>query len=607
MPCNGLVFSTEEDFLSRGPTPPDGNPLISDGDLLVAAMPGPARVCARNRDLLRKFEIRVDLGLDAADVIDAEERVIAFSTELDDPADRFTAGDLLTTTGGILPNSALLAGFDLPIREDMGLDALHFVGEHSAIIRLLEVIKERGRDAWLEDPGALREFLKRLEVDIWFSTEGTGFSPQEPWFLDGDLLSARDGTIVAPNAVLLPISVPAGLPDRGVDFGLDAVNADREGNRRSIHYSTEILFEGKPTFTDGDVLEIGNGVVITNATLVTAFEPRAKFLGLDALSFSHAPVCESKITNIGGLKINEMDFGTDGLGDLVNAMGTEPGVATEHPHGRFLPFWGNICDDVTRFRVVYRKLSDGPPSGPNDGTGIAVTAGRGWQVRKPFGPLCLPGGWASTPDGWYDAPTWRSINDTCDDVNLTIWYTQELDGGPGSAAANDIYRVWLVFETTGGVIERESKDHFVQLDNKAPAIKAVRFAEPADPECPKFGPADMPVTLMADIEDEYFWGIRVGIGGDSLPYHFYPRQNYYELPDPDEFANLTSTGTPGLANIRRVNVSDVGALPQKECCYGAPVRAYDRSILGYFNPPFNLVGGFFRSPSVREAYFGYAP
>ena len=30
--CQGLVFSTEEDFVTRAGRPPDGNPIVSDGD-----------------------------------------------------------------------------------------------------------------------------------------------------------------------------------------------------------------------------------------------------------------------------------------------------------------------------------------------------------------------------------------------------------------------------------------------------------------------------------------------------------------------------------------------------------------------------------------------
>jgi hypothetical protein len=120
-------------------------------------------------------------------------------------------------------------------------------------------------------------------VDIWFSTEGTWSPAGTVGFLDGDLLSARTGTIVASNDVLLPVTVPAGIPNRGVDLGLDAITAGRTGSRNTVHFSTELLYAGEPTFTDGDVLRLGNGVVHVHKDLIRCFEPKADFLGLDAL------------------------------------------------------------------------------------------------------------------------------------------------------------------------------------------------------------------------------------------------------------------------------------------------------------------------------------
>jgi len=279
----GVFFSTEEDFVTRGPEPPDGNPIISDGDLLDSA----GQVYMRNSRLLSVFKVRYDLGLDAADVIDVEERLVAFSTELDHPRGMFTAGDLLATNGAILPNSSLLIKFDLPRDLNLGLDAVHFIGKQEAIIKFLTVVREHGREFWLENPEELIEYLKKYDINIWFSTEGTAPFPNAPRFLDGDLLSAADGTVVGRNALLLPSGVPAGILKRGVDFGLDAyaepTRAYKTARERGL-FSTEILFKGQPSFTDGDVLLFGNGVVVTNDVLVGPFRPEAKFLGLDALS-----------------------------------------------------------------------------------------------------------------------------------------------------------------------------------------------------------------------------------------------------------------------------------------------------------------------------------
>lgn len=275
-----VFFSTEEDFITHGPVPPDGNSLISDGDLL-----GPGCIVfARNRELLAAFEMELDLGLDAVDVIDTERPLIAFSAELDDPLGRFTAGDLLVTNGVVIPNKALLVKLEIQ-RIDFGLDAVHFVGDPDNIINFLDNAYMVSRDEYLRNPGILPEMLNNYGIDIWFSTEGTATEIENPLFLDGDLLSARYGIKVVPNVVLLTSSLPAGIPSRGVDFGLDAVTAGRDGKRDLIRFSTEIRYEGDPAFGDGDVLILGDGVACTNKDLIHCFEPETSELGLDAISF----------------------------------------------------------------------------------------------------------------------------------------------------------------------------------------------------------------------------------------------------------------------------------------------------------------------------------
>jgi hypothetical protein len=292
--CQELAFSTEEDFVTQGPVPPDGNPLISDGDLLAkghnSAGALVCSVCARNRDLLMPFQVMQDLGLDAVDVLDVETNLAAFSTELDSSnAGQFTAGDLLFTNGAILPNQSLLQLFGVPF--DAGLDSVQLIGEMDSILMFAAEIAKFPRAYWIEAPGALAQLFERYQVDIWFSTEAT-FSPAtHPGFLDGDLLSAATGTIVIPNKDLLPLSVPAGITERGVDFGLDAFASSRELDSRLMYFSTEILYQmGPPSFTDGDVLLTGNGVGIPHPDLLNCFEPAADFLGLDALSMNIPPM-----------------------------------------------------------------------------------------------------------------------------------------------------------------------------------------------------------------------------------------------------------------------------------------------------------------------------
>jgi hypothetical protein len=285
-PIVHIFFSVEEDFVNQDPVPGFGNPIISDGDLLNKE----GSVYMRNLELLKEFEVEFDLGLDAADVIDIEGGFVAFSTELDDPKGEFTAGDLLATNGAILPNSALLYAFGTPRNLDLGLDAVHFKGKKEAIIECFEKVKEEGRKYWLEKPEALIELLEDGDIDIWFSTEGTEpkwENLEDPLFLDGDLLSVARGTIVIPNSELLPPSVPAGIPERGCDFGLDAYTLDiREEDYELFVFSTEILYLRELGFTDGDVLEQGDGIMLAHEKLIHQFNPPNRWInvGLDALS-----------------------------------------------------------------------------------------------------------------------------------------------------------------------------------------------------------------------------------------------------------------------------------------------------------------------------------
>lgn len=282
--CKDFAFSTEEDFLSQGPIPPDGSPIISDGDLLGKNH----TVCMRNRDLLHVHDVdpSIDLGLDAADVLYIDRKLVAFSTSLDAPGKRFTAGDLLTTWGAEIPNQALLTKFQ--IQGDRGLDAVHFVGDWKQIINFNDFAATIPREMWLEDPGLLVRMLREYGIDIWFSIEGTEQLAATTPVYDGDLLSAAQGMVVARNEQLLPPSVPAGIQTGGVDFGLDAFTASRSFHPDELkpekgHFSTEILYRGEIMFTDGDVLHVGDGIAYHDSGLTAPFEPLADFLGTDAV------------------------------------------------------------------------------------------------------------------------------------------------------------------------------------------------------------------------------------------------------------------------------------------------------------------------------------
>ena len=142
--CQGGAFSTEEDFMMQRGEPYDGNPYISDGDVLSPT----GQLCARNRELLARFDVREDLGLDALhlmpNLLGENEHVVAFSTELDDPNGNFTAGDLLFTTGAILRNEVLVKPFGIP--NNVGLDGVDIVGSDDAVRRLVIFIGQSQGD-----------------------------------------------------------------------------------------------------------------------------------------------------------------------------------------------------------------------------------------------------------------------------------------------------------------------------------------------------------------------------------------------------------------------------------------------------------------------------
>jgi hypothetical protein len=214
--CDAGAFSTEEDFVMQRGEPFDGNPYISDGDLLSTT----GQVCARNADLLRVYDVRPDLGLDAVDIIDVRDRVVAFSTELDSPLGNFGAGDVLFTTGGVIPNAALL--FPFGVRHDVGLDEVKLMGDPERIRRFVEVVRGTPPDKLTD--GGLQQLLKELNVDLWFSIEGTAEGREGLLLTDGDILAAS-GVVVRRNSDLFVVSIPAGVPTRGVDMGIDAYTA----------------------------------------------------------------------------------------------------------------------------------------------------------------------------------------------------------------------------------------------------------------------------------------------------------------------------------------------------------------------------------------------
>lgn len=617
MPERGVYFSTEEDFMVPV-EPPDGNPIISDGDLLHSS----GQVYMRNFQLLEKFGVKYDLGLDAADVLNAFDRIVAFSTELDHPDGAFTAGDLLTTTGAVIPNAGLLAAFNISPELDLGLDAVQFVGREDRIMKFLDIVRERGRRYWQEDPGRVPGYLREYDIDIWFSTEGTGPYPQRPRFLDGDLLSAATGNIVLSNHDALPNTVPAGIPDRGVDFGMDAVTCQvREGQekqelRENIFYSTEILFEGRPLFTDGDVLRAGNGVAMINEELIRGFRPKTDFLGLDALSVwvsAPPPMCV-KIREIGGISVTDINPG-DGLATgLKSPFGQWVTI-----HG-CLPEISEVPPSQYEYRVQYRMASETiwhpilMRKSVLRHSSLSPT-GIGWQVLRPSGGSCTPSlankveRWIEgsdydtdgNPDGWNKLDEYWEDCKCKPDMPLVIWNTYGYGGDPDGRRPDGKYWLRLTLrKISQPATEIHSPEVLMVLDNTAPDplhMELKNFTTGKVLQCKvPASTADIIISIVGQARDDHFSHyILRWTGGDvhtwkSIPLSpaeivISPKYRSYDSGRTDlgmqgttpSFATDVPLGTYNFTQ----EYKNAKGTPPIPCGYTVQLKVYDRTIRGY--------------------------
>lgn len=585
--CARGAFSTEEDFVMQEGEAYDGDPYVSDGDVL--SLDG--QVCARNQDLLVPFftgRYIPDLGLDALDILDTEHRLVAFSTELDDPDGSFTAGDLLFTNGAIIPNFALVMHFG--IDHDIGLDAVQIMGAWENVRAFANGIAGYGRGRFIENPDLLKELLAEYKVDIWFSVEQT-FGPADgPIILDGDLLTAT-GTVIAKQNSLLGASIPAGIPIRGVDFGLDAVATERTLSRRvgltRLRQSTEILYRAAVAFTDGDVLRLGGAVETPNEVLVNPFHPAADFLGLDALTGTQPfPEPEPMITNIGGKSVWDMAGGVVVPGDPGSGLYVPPAGQPQQPFGMFVPIDGYVPAGVYEFRVAFRKAGDPIPP-PGTAAGIRTS----WTVQHWTGSGCedMMAPYTDDGSGWFKNSEYRQhryIDGFCPDsgVILAVWDTLN---DPNVTDKDGHYVIWLEWRMApAGPAIRETMEHHVQLDNTLPDVSQIELrtleGEEVEP-CGGAGSGVHQFEVFGEIHDDYFGGYRIRVAGGNPPGNvFYGWHNWWD--GSPYVANLNNQGTTpaGLQLLRPIDMNDLGA-SFTNCCYLLEVWASDVSIRHSFD------------------------
>jgi hypothetical protein len=353
--------------------------------------------------------------------------------------------------------------------------------------------------------------------------------------------------------------------------------------RRSIRFSTEILYENRISFTDGDVLVSGSGTVeYTNYDLIDCFEPKAKFLGLDALHIGLDAVEEDEpyITKIGHRPTGDIDGGSVSIGG--GGTGLADYLSYDRPFGGWVPIHGHIPSGIHEFRVVFRKASTPRPS-PAAAPGIAVAASIGWTMDEWDGFACqaLTSTHSSDGNGWFDAAEYLNLtSDPCNaNMALTVWDTDDL-----GADKDEHFVIWMQWRTLADplTIVEEDFDHHIQLDNTDPEILALGIPGGA---CTGYGPATMPITPTANVYDAHFWRYQVRLfGGDPPDHEDYPN-SYYNL-DP----NFGPTGSGGGdADLYPVDVADLDPLSIVDCCYGLRLRVRDRTIICSFTPGENAM------------------
>lgn len=622
--CAGILFSTSEDFESQSLA---ANRVVSDGDLL-ALQGRTTSICRRNAELLQIFQVTRDLGLDAAHAIRGAEgrelRLVAFSTELDDPNGNFGAGDLLFDNGAIVPHVALIAGFDVPRNLDLGLDAVEFEGPPEAVIELVAQLREVGAERLRQQPEILRELLGSLDVDILFSTEGTGPTPQKPLFLDGDLLSARRAVIVRENATLLR-SLPAGIPG-GADFGLDAyaTGVDPVELAPVELFSTEIVNKASPGFTDGDVLTPGPRVYLQNLDMLATLEPPIEDLGLDALSAGPERVaCQltPTITEISGVRTADPGAGGAWLDASGFALDTVNGRFSR-PFARDIAIAGIVptlrsCErlDQIQYKVEYQL-----PAGRWEP--IVFTEADRWQrIVEPF---CIrrddryaSDAGANVTDGWFSVADYRrSARCGGEDHDLAYWNSTDfINDANGSVS----FRLTLRDVSDGRVAVGSPVE--VRIDNEtitrndadlAAGDISFELYEPSTPD-PR-GPCDL-YDNQCRIQSEADEDVRIKVRGHVFDAFF---REYSLCWGGGEFFGCTGRGfdiSGDRYDSARPEIGDSGTLPRVArdvylgtvnlsdahrrvtgeplpavCGFYIRLSAWDRPIVGSFSAPRNRFG-----------------
>jgi hypothetical protein len=319
---------------------------------------------------------------------------------------------------------------------------------------------------------------------------------------------------------------------------------------------------------------------------------------------------EPRITHIGHIPVGDIDGGNvpiNGPGTgLANALGYQ------RPFGGWIPIHGDIPAGIHEFRVVYRLEGTPRPAVPANALDIPVVLTDMWRASDWNPGLMDCSNWtsySSDADGWFDATEFRRLErgegmpaDCNAQLALTVWNSND----PLLPDKNGHYVIWLQWRAVAmGPIREKLVEHHVQFDNTPPNLAL----DLPGCGCATYRPGDMPIMVQGHIDDAHFWRYRLRIfGGNPPDAHWYNVVNYDDAGP--EAANVGPTGTgAGNVDLHEVDVNDLPPPPLApvDCCYGIRLWAEDRTIIGGFYPPSNLLPWWLGHENDQEITFEYKP
>ena len=380
------------------------------------------------------------------------------------------------------------------------------------------------------------------------------------------------------NNDLLPL-LPSGLPDKGVDYGLDAYTPAIDPIEQVPVELFSIEIQAREnTISDGDALTVGPNIYLTNKSLIASLEPLDTDMGLDALAAGiRVDSCNSYITAISHVDVNSRINQGTGLFDGDRPFGRDIRVQGVVP--------GPGCDNYQTHEFQLRVSIDGAPEQP-----VLHPASLSWMtLEAPCIGLATP--YNSDPDGWFALTAYQRVIDCPNDESLAVWRSSA--DVPNDVATVDMR---IVLRPIGGGPETTSASVRIRVDNKRPenvlmSLYKAGETDPFDNQCKIDGEGNpVEIDIRGTFFDDHFnlytlsWNANGNIGG-AVPVTM--SRTYNSRPE------LNDTGTVPIAPATDALLETFdltaafAAHPQGgvliECGYSITMWVRDRTRLGHMD------------------------